>query len=239
MIFEKDNNKKNVLFIHGFGSNHNFWLPLKSIERKYNMIAVSLNLKENSSFETFAEQIKDFIEENKIKDLTIVGHSMGCSVAFFLNKIHPINKLILLSPHNAFITNKEETKKWVMPTNMSDAVESFENLVFDISIWKNNIELMAERYLNFVKAHYDKLNALFQNSIFNDKTKSNLSNLYEQISIPTSIITGMSDKFVSIESVNKMKKYGFNIIELENTGHAILTEKPNEIARLIAQEIEV
>lgn len=238
MIFEKDNNKKNVLFIHGFGSNSNFWLPLKNTNRNYNMIAVSLELKNDSTIQSFANEVKEFIEDSNLKDLVVVGHSMGASVAFFLNKIFPVKKLILLSPHNAFLENESNTRKWVIPLNIDEAKESFENLVYDCSIWKDSIDNMAKRYLKHVENNRIGLTHLFESSIFNASTKAELYNLYEQISAPVSIITGRDDKFVSIQSVEEMDKYNFNIVSLPNTGHAILVDNLKYVSELITQEME-
>jgi pimeloyl-ACP methyl ester carboxylesterase len=100
-----------LLFIHGFGANSYTWSKISGpLRENYRLILLDLKghgrapkPKDGAySLHDQAELVTSFIIDNKLEDLTIVGHSLGGGVALLVtlklaSKIpNPISSLILI-----------------------------------------------------------------------------------------------------------------------------------------------
>jgi pimeloyl-ACP methyl ester carboxylesterase len=100
---------KPVLFLHGSLASFRFYLPiLEILAKKYQVYAPSFpgmgksdSPKGNDYFESYIQVALEFI--NKIigkREFILAGHSLGATVAFFLNREYSLNilQLIILNP---------------------------------------------------------------------------------------------------------------------------------------------
>lgn len=118
---EKGKSENTLLFIHGLGSNRYAWLGnFKFFSENYNCIAMDLpnygdSLKADHSFsiDFFKDSINVFCKEKALKNVTLIGHSMGAQIAVHLAVDKPglFEKLILLAPAGIETFNDFE-KQW-------------------------------------------------------------------------------------------------------------------------------
>lgn len=97
-----------LLFIHGLGSNLQAWnKTIEALSPHYRCIALDLPGYGKSSqrdypfsMAFFAEQISAFCQQLRLKQLSVVGHSMGGQIALHLALQKPafLKKLVLLAP---------------------------------------------------------------------------------------------------------------------------------------------
>lgn len=97
-----------LVFIHGLGSNLQAWnKTIEALSPHYRCIALDLPGYGKSSqrdypfsMAFFAEQIRQFCEALQLKNVAVVGHSMGGQIALQLSLQEPafLKQLILLAP---------------------------------------------------------------------------------------------------------------------------------------------
>lgn len=90
-------NKINIVFCHGFNSNHNvFWPVIESISKEiganyYSFTLPGNNLtpakEEDLYLENYANLTVNFIKKLNLENVILVGHSMGAGTASLVHKI--------------------------------------------------------------------------------------------------------------------------------------------------------
>lgn len=101
-----DNHSSNtILFLHGWGCNLSYMLPLAKQITKANLLIIDLpGFGENKLFDSpktlidYTDIILDFLKVNNFKVNFIVGHSFGGKLSIDLAKKLNVKGLVLLAP---------------------------------------------------------------------------------------------------------------------------------------------
>jgi pimeloyl-ACP methyl ester carboxylesterase len=240
------NGKPPILLIHGFVSSvytFNRLMPL--LINNFSVIAIDLpgfGRSEKSktfiySFANYAKLIDECLQYFKLKNVTIIGHSMGGQIALYTAKLTPykIKKLILLCssgylksakksliycsylPFSRFFVERYIRKK--------DIKMSLENVFYNKSYITD--ELMEEFTKPLTeKDFYTSLLRLLRYRE-GDLTSEEL----REIQIPTLLIWGEEDKVVPLEIGQRLLQDLPNaeLITYEKTGHLVTEERPNDL----------
>lgn len=111
IYYEQEGNKSgpSILFIHGLGGTTNTYQPLVSSLQDFNLVRFDWaghgrsTLPQKTSIDSYVEDAEAIINHFSLKDITVVGHSLGCLVALTLAAKEPslISKLVLYGPIKA------------------------------------------------------------------------------------------------------------------------------------------
>ncbi len=122
-----------LVFIHGLGSYLKAWNKnIEELKKHYRCIALDLPGYGKSShgdypydMTFFAKSIRSFLDSLQLKNVVLVGHSMGGQIAMHtvLQDDTRINKLILLAPAG-FETFTKEQKQWFANFVTPEAVKA-------------------------------------------------------------------------------------------------------------------
>lgn len=114
--------QQTLLFVHGLASNYKGWGKVAGqLRQKYRCIALDLPgygasspVGRPVSIQFFAARLNEFVEKLQLKNVTLVGHSMGgqVSVAAALQKPYNYRQLALVAPAG-FETFNPAAKEWV------------------------------------------------------------------------------------------------------------------------------
>ncbi len=248
MNSNNDINKNKVLFLHGFNSTRKFVEPLMKTNHHFTIITLDFpGCGENGdempiSIDNYSEYVLQTITAIDAP-LVVVGHSLGGAIA---NKVsqHPlVQQVILLAPLNPFVAkdNKEQLRKWLLPNDINEAKDSLMHLVFnkEKNIYFSNIDRSAQSFLKRVKEKRQSFMNIVDHEILNDEYISNdLLNAYKHNIKNTVVIQGQKDFFVSLSSAKELSNtFGWKLIELENTGHSLIFERPELITKYINEVI--
>lgn len=113
------NGTPTLLFIHGLGSYLPAWKKnIAQLGKYFHCIALDLpgygksskSLKYSGKMSFFAQVIHDFIDHLQLKNVVLVGHSMGGQIALTtaLKYPHNIQKLVLIAPAGIEAFSKTE-----------------------------------------------------------------------------------------------------------------------------------
>lgn len=260
----KGKKKKTLIFLHGVGANWTVWKNEISFFRKrgYSIIAPDLRghglsdaPKEFEMYQItcFSQDIFDIIKKEKIKNFSLIGHSLGGGIGINFCMLHgktlpdemvlietssvyPFEHehLLNLSPYLThflrFVASHEKTKEENFP-HLKDIDLSLKGVKEDLHIISQILHLTSLR--SIVKTLDNLEEYTFKNQSRINKTLKNLK-------IPLLIVAGDCDNVVPpkfsyiIKKLNKDSK----LLLMKNAGHRVIINKPEKVSKVVYDFIE-
>ena len=244
------NAEQTILFIHGWPLNHNMWEYEVEylIEIGYRVVTIDLRGYGQSDrptdgydYDTMASDIKGIIDALQLKNITLVGHSMGAAIAIrYISKYkaNSVSRLVLLSAAAPSAVQTKEFEFGLVEDTLDDYIEqiyndrpqfitTIKNLFFfryttpEFDKWFEDLCLKASGW-----ATAKSLIALRDERLFDD---------LKAINIPTLILHGVHDKVCPFDLatyLNKNIKDSY-LIPLKESGHAAFFEQKDEVSDAI------
>lgn len=243
-----------LLFIHGLGSYLKAWQRnIPELKKYFRCIAIDLPGYGKSSktihsgeIDFYTNIIFQFIDKLNLKNVSLCGHSMGGQIALSFTNTYPnlINKLILAAPAGFETFTDEEIglfKKIISPEilfntsnkqirfnyriNFFDMPAQAEEMILDRIAIKDDPE-----FFNHCTVVSNSLFGLLKSPVFNflDEIKKPTLILFgiEDLLIPNKAVHNLTTKDIAMIGASKIKNS--KLILLENCGHFLQFEKPDE-----------
>lgn len=250
-----------LLFIHGLGSYLKAWdrnIPV--LKNHFRCIALDLpgygkSSKHIHSGEVnfYVEILNKFINRLNLKNISLVGHSMGgqISLAYVIKFPDQIVKLILAAPAGFETFNNDEIeliKKIISPEILFKTTDHQVRLNYKFNFFKmpsEAEEMIADRIKIKSDEEFDNHCTIVSNSLFGLLNEP-VFNKLKQINIPTLIFFGKEDLLIPNKSIHQTSTEEIayrgashirnsKVILLDECGHFIQYEKPDEFnAQLIS-----
>ena len=230
----EEDNKKNIIFLHGWRSESSVWFDImKSLSKaeEYNLFAIDLpgfgktQVPQHSlSIAGYAGIVLQFIEKLKVKGhIILIGHSFGgaVSIKFATDYQDTISQLVLIDSSGVRITNLSRKAGLQIKKLIAKLVKPFFKPRFMQPLRKQ----IYKRFVNsdYVESEYIKVTYI--NVISED-----LSPLFPAIKCPTLLFWGEKDQDTPLwmgelmhEKINDSK-----LIILKDVGHYSFLEKKKE-----------
>lgn len=242
-----------IVMIHGLGSYSQAWKRnITELSKKYRVIAVDLpgygksSKAPHSGLMTFyAGVISDFIQQLKLGQVNLAGHSMGGQISMVLALEHPelVKRLILVDPagFEAFHAGQRDWFKEVMTPNLVrltslDAIET--NLAANFYRMPDEARFMIEDRIAWRDASdFDAYCLTVSRSVAGMVDEPVLGKL-DKLNVPTLIFFGENDllipnrylnpgftKKIAESGAEKIK--GSKLVMVPHCGHLMMFEKPD------------
>lgn len=250
LYYEKSGEGEAILFLHGLGASRRSWSEvLKNFPSKYKLILVDLlgfgrspkpNIEYNLGEHLSA--IEGVLEKEKVKSLTVIGHSAGGLLSIDLVKRNKnIKRLILINP--TLFKSAELAKEMIIKAYPRARYLLFTKLGFIYCGTHNLFDSFFKLILPLFFPEYPKeIIEDFLDHTWNSYRKSyksiieqqNSINLLKEVKIPTLIIFGKGDGYMnkklllSLEGENKFIK----LKELAG-GHDLPITFPEDVGRVV------
>jgi len=228
---------KNVIILHGFLGMSDNW---QTIGKKISSCGLKVHLldlrnhgksfwSDNFNYKVISDDLKLYVDKNKISDFSLIGHSMGgkSAIQFAYNYPSKVKKLIILD-----IINKTYDQNY-LHLKILNLLESI-----DLSIYNRRTEI--EDYL-FENLNDKILVSFLMKNVYRDsfnkfKLKPNIKvlkknyknicckiNLYEDFNVETIFFKGEKSNYINnIDIGEKFEKFNnYKIINIPNAGHWI------------------
>ena len=262
IAYVDEGNSENVLlFIHGLGSYLKAWdRNIPELKNHFRCIALDLPGYGKSSKQIhsgkcsfYVEILNAFISKLNLKNVSLVGHSMGgqIALAYAIKYPNQIVKLILAAPAGFETFNKDEIeliKKIISPEILFKTSDHQIRLNYQFNFFKmpaETEEMIGDRIA--IKTDEDFFNhcTIVSNSLFGLLNAPVFDQL-KQIKIPTLIFFGKDDLLIPNKSIHQTtteeiasrgssKIKNSKLVLLDECGHFVQYEKPDEFnAQLIS-----
>lgn len=237
-------NAETILMLHGFGANRDNWLRFsRYLTDRYHVIAPDLpgfgdSSKPSASYDVAsqAERISALIKTLGIRQLHLVGNSMGGHIAALYAARHPDGVLSLALLDNAGITSpvKSEMFQRIERGEPNPLVvrkpEDFDALMHFVFVTPPQLPESLKRHFAEQslanRTHYDQIFAQLREHYVP------LEPELPKIQAPTLLLWGDKDRVLDVSSIEVMKpllKHP-SVVIMEKCGHAPMIERPEETA---------
>lgn len=234
----KDQAAHTLLFLHGWRSSRDVWVPLTSLLADQLTSCYALDFPgfgqsqvpiQTMTVGDYAEVVAEFIKKLDLKNVIIVGHSFGGRVGIKLAANYPelVSKLVLVDSAG-FPTNKNKTSilgfgaKIVKPFFKPKFMQGLRRKIYK--------SIGSEDYLATPELQKTYVNVI----------REDLSEDMKKISCPTLIVNGENDKDTPVEFGKKMNSLIQNskFIIIPNAGHFSFLDQPEEFEKVLKEFIK-
>ena len=239
-----------LIFIHGWSCNKSYWKEqIKTFSNTHKVIAIDLAGHGNSSqdrsdytMSAFSQDVKAVIDQESAGNVVLIGHSMSGEIIAEAALLVP-NKVIaligvdtlqniarpltqkemygMLAPlQENFIEGAQSFVKEMFPENADPKLVEW--VLLDMSSAPKDIAISA--ITNYLKSYRD----------------GDVASLFEKTDVPVFAINARLWPTDVEENRKHMKS--FNVFYVENSGHFVMLEKPEEFnaaLRNILQQLEM
>ena len=261
---KEGNGNKTLLFAHGLSSNSDAWSKnIATLSKDYTCIAIDLpgygkSSKPEADYTPsyFAEILHQFIEKLELKNIILVGHSMGgqASIKFATKYPNDIEKLILVAPaglEQFTEPNATFMKAYFTPATVANTTDAqieknyglnFHETPEDVSKMVKDRKRIKEAsdFEAHCQAIVNSISGMLDEPVFKD---------LETISLPTLVVFGDKDALIpnqyfnpnlTITDIGKVASDHIKNVKvkfIKDAGHFVQYEKPTEVNELIEQFI--
>jgi len=218
-----------IVFIHGAGGNHKVW----TYQVKYFKNSIAINLPGHDggegrrSIDEYVEYVRDFLDRNGLRNVVLVGHSMGGAIAQkFALKYSEYLRAIVLVCTGARLRVLSKIFELIRD-NYPKAVELIVNMAVSRNASQTIKSQVAEELL--------KANPKVVYGDFEACDKFDMMDQVSNIRVKTLIICGSDDLLTPV----KYSKYlndkipGSILKIIEGSGHMVMIEKPEEFNSIL------
>lgn len=236
---------KKIIFIHGFFTDHRCFEPLYlKLQEKYECICFNLpgcgseKMKNYPlsylHLETMSELIAKYIIVHDLKDIILIGHSLGAAIGTMVVNIlknNRVSRLILLAPFNITslpkIINKPLRFKSLNNQKQFDELQKIVFNDYSKAIHFFDEQKYYDGMIDFYNRNH-KYSLFIMINMVQIWTLKNLNNAYKNLNVSTIVFMAGKDEFVSLENtIDYLSKFHKNIkiVQYLEAGHAFYIEE--------------
>jgi pimeloyl-ACP methyl ester carboxylesterase len=231
---------KPIVLLHGFCGSSRYWEHvILELSGSFRVIAPDLPghgksgpLKGSSSIENLADQVKNFLDELNLQEVTMFGHSLGgyITLAFAEKYSKQLNGFSLI--HSTAFPDSEESKKGrqanIEKVNQSGIYSLIDGLVPKLFSPDNQDEnyvgaAMEIGYTTSAEGAIDALNAM--------KDRPDRNQVLEASAMPVLLIAGEQDQIIPAEKTFSVSKANIKQSIIKDSGHMSMYENPHDLIK--------
>jgi pimeloyl-ACP methyl ester carboxylesterase len=231
---------KPIALLHGFCGSHQYWEKvIPELSKEYRVIAPDLpghgnstSTNEQYSIEAMAAIIKELLDDLKIKDVNLFGHSLGgyITLSFAERYGNQLNSFSLI--HSTAFPDSEEAKKGreaniekVIHQGIDTLIDGLVPKLFspdNLNKHANDVEVTKKiGYLTSPEGAIGALKAM--------KDRPDRNNILENTTLPVLLLAGDHDQVIPYEKTFSVTKENIKHSLLKNAGHMSMFESHEQL----------
>ena len=238
-----------IIFVHGWSNNRRVWdAQMAHFSKKYRVIAVDLpgfgesgNNRTNWTMESFGEDVAAVIKKLNLKQVVLVGFSMGGPVIIETAKTSPENLigLVLVDEIKDIEMKYSPEMLAYMDSVLMDVVTNPTNeKLVGGGFYKKNPEASFKRVLSMLSANKNTSRIGWKESLDDFFRWSNEDCIESLKKVRVPIISINSD--MEPTNVEAFKKYvpSYRHKIIPDAAHLVMWDNPEEFNRLLEESIQ-
>ncbi len=223
--YKADSRKEWIVYLHGWGLDSSWMIPLAKCNKKTNWIVVDLPgfgksvINKTYTIDDYVKELHQIIINENINSFIGVGHSFGGKVLGFYAQKYPVGGLCLLSPsiiQNRSIKIKIKILAYKICKKLHLPLKSFFKGSKD---YQNAEGVLKETFINIVNSYL---------------TKKDLNNF----KIPVVLLGFKKDTAISLKTMKKINNNLFNSkLYVFEGDHLSYRSHIKKINKIILEEI--
>lgn len=251
LFYRESGEGKPLVILHGlFGSSDNWMSVTKELALKYKVYVLDARNHGQSphdavhNYETMAADLKEFIDDHKLQNPILIGHSMGGkTIMRFASKYRDIaDKLIVVDISPRFYGRHHES-----------ILSGFAAINLETLQTRNEADATLSGYVGDAGVRMFLLKSLYRTSDGKFQWRINLPVINEQIDnigeplpadakvdTPTLFIRGSESGYIEDKDTALIEQHfsNYKIETVKGASHFVHAEKPKEVIALIETFIE-
>lgn len=234
-----------VVLLHGFGEDASVWGEfVKKLPTGHQYYCPDFaSLSHLKSMSDYADWLKAFTDENGLKKIVLIGHSMGGYITLEFAKKHPGSIKGLGLFHSTAMPDSDEKKKnrdktaaFIEKNGSMEFISGFYPNMFSETFKKDNKESIDKRKALSQKIPEEALIA----ATLAMKTRKDHQTTLKKLTVPVLQIIGGQDTFIpkeqAIEQSRLLQKP--YVLVLDQVAHAGMFEAPELCSSFISTFLE-
>jgi len=238
-----------LLFIHGWGINKEYWEPqVKYFCSRYRVVAIDLpgfgqsgKNRNDWSFDEYAADVKAVMDQLKLKNVILIGHSMSGDIVLNVANKYPSAIIGLVGIDNL---NEPGSPMNEQQQKQTDSLFMQMSSDFDGTVNSYMRAMLFQPTTDTTIVHR------VMTDVFNSDSSIAIKVLQGEFTIaqkeqemmkalPTKLYLLNSDvRPTKLDSLNKYCRYGAELVPVHATGHYPMLEKPAEFNAALEKVIE-
>lgn len=239
MHVERYGRGEKIIFVHGSGWNTTMWYKQRdALQKNMEVIIVDLPGHGKSrgnacdSVEEYSESLYIMMKEQNLGKCYIAGHSLGGAICMSLTLSHPdvVKGLIIIG---------SGAKLRVLPQILEGIKRDKEKTVREIvALAFSQKASPSMKHEDFDETMKCSAEVIYKDFVACDHF--NIMDSINRIAIPTLIICGTDDALTPPKYSRYLNKEikGSRLVLIEDAGHMVMWEKPEEVNRAIEKFIK-
>lgn len=256
--------KHTLLFLHGLGNSLiGFEKNLTALSTNNRCIGLDLpgngfSSKDNYpySIQFFADSVAAFIQEMKLENVVLIGHSMGGQIGILLTALYPslVEKLVLIA--SAGLEKFSAMERMIMTSGMgildmgmSDESKLRQALNSSFYSHKSGSQSLINAMVDMMDlqptSHYKNMVDKCVKAMLNEPIFDKIASIQQRVLILFGTMDGMiPNKLFHLTSTSSMAEKATSLFKhgqlemIPNAGHFVHWEKASEVNDAITQFIE-
>ena len=251
---------KPILLLHTFRNRLEYSSELyKLLKKKFTVYVIDLpgfgdspiNSKTDYSIDFFTKSIVDFINQKKLRNLTIAGESIGAILAASVANKMPkcVKKIFMFNPYDLDtyfgegISRGNFFSRFIFFHISLPVIGSFFSALENKLILKKimrggfyNSSKLSDEYLDLLCESLKKkgYSYHFRNVLFNFCKNSRIKEIYKSLKVPRALIYGEYDWANPSERLETKNYLSISkLITIKNSIHFSFLENPLEVSKII------
>jgi pimeloyl-ACP methyl ester carboxylesterase len=225
---------KSAIFLPGFSGNELIYREvIEELAKIYHVYVPQLHFGLNeepvSEITEYAKALKEMINSRKLKNITLIGHSIGGAVALKLAESdRRISRLILVDSGGLAIPYSFIKFVWLLLLKTWHQIFDYPK---NLNIWKR----IVVNFLHFFKKSLPRINETVEKTM---QIAKGGDIDFRKIQIPTLILWGKQDEVVPVVYAHMFNKLiAGSRVQVVDGGHDWLIFRSKEFANMINSNI--
>lgn len=227
-----------LVFIHGWNLNMRYWDDqVKYFHPRYRILNLDLAGHGNSgkdrsnwTIESFARDIAQIMEKEKVTNAVLIGHSIGANIALYVQEMQPERVIRIIAVDSFKDVGFEITDEFRndFRDHFAKFKRNYTQMADDFA--RENTRTKKREVINRIVNDYRSANAKIALAVYSQVIQKHAEEKDRLRKLPFKLYVINSDYSpIDEEALARYAQFGYEIIPVYGAGHFPMVEEPDQL----------